>query len=371
MESLMPRNILVTGGAGFIGANFVHYWLSKNPNDRVIVLDALTYAGNTENFASVKEHPQFEFVHGNICDTALVEMLLSSKNINTIVHFAAESHVDRSITGPDAFIETNILGTHSLLKAAKKIWIDEPRRHGKNIILHRFHHVSTDEVYGTLSPQDPAFSETTAYAPNSPYAASKAAADHLVRAYHHTYGLAVTTSNCSNNYGPYHFPEKLIPLIITNILLNKPLPIYGDGKQVRDWLYVEDHVRGIEQVINQGRVGQSYNIGGHNEWQNIDIVNLVCELLNVAFKQNIKLKVRFPEAAHAIEGNAQTLITSVEDRAGHDRRYAIDATKTTQELGYKPKESFESGIRKTIEWYLDNESWWQACKEKAEHDQSI
>ncbi|MGY8872487.1 MAG: dTDP-glucose 4,6-dehydratase [Pseudomonadales bacterium] len=360
------RNILVTGGAGFIGANFVHYWLKRNPKDRVVVLDALTYAGNIENLAPVKENPQFTFEHGNICDTELVEKLIRAKSINTIVHFAAESHVDRSITGPDAFIETNIVGTHSLLKAAKKVWIDEPKNNDEKVLSHRFHHVSTDEVYGTLLPDDPAFSETTAYAPNSPYAASKAAADHLVRAYHHTYGLEVTTSNCSNNYGPYHFPEKLIPLIITNILMNKPLPVYGDGKQIRDWLYVDDHARGIELVLNKGRVGESYNIGGNNEWQNIDIVNLVCELLNDAFKHNSKFKTRFPLAVFAAEENTQTLISYVEDRAGHDRRYAIDATKTSLELGYKPKESFESGIRKTVDWYLENELWWKLCNDKAD-----
>ncbi|WP_372737907.1 dTDP-glucose 4,6-dehydratase [Neptunomonas sp.] len=368
---MTPVTMLVTGGAGFIGANFIQYWLKNNLNDCIVVLDALTYAGNIENLAPVKHNTHFTFVHGNICDTALVEKLLRSHNINTIVHFAAESHVDRSITGPDAFIETNIVGTHSLLKAAKTIWIDEPKSNGKSILDHRFHHVSTDEVYGTLLPQDPAFAETTAYAPNSPYAASKAAADHLVRAYHHTYGLEVTTSNCSNNYGPYHFPEKLIPLIITNILMNKPLPVYGDGKQIRDWLYVDDHARGIELVLNRGRIGESYNIGGNNEWQNIDIVNLVCDLLNDAFNHNSKLKMRFPSATSAAVGNAQALISYVEDRAGHDRRYAIDATKTSLELGYNPKESFESGIRKTLEWYLDNESWWQLCIEKAERDSSV
>ncbi|WP_416305727.1 dTDP-glucose 4,6-dehydratase [Neptunicella sp. SCSIO 80796] len=354
----MSRTLLVTGGAGFIGANFVHYWLQFNPQDRVVVLDALTYAGNIANLAGMENQSNFEFVKGNICDTELVEQLLSREQINTVVHFAAESHVDRSISGPDAFIETNILGTYSLLKACKKIWIDEYQKQGKIPVEHRFHHVSTDEVYGTLEPGEPAFKEDTPYAPNSPYSASKAASDHLVRAYHHTYGLDVTTSNCSNNYGPYHFPEKLIPLIIANILHNKPLPIYGDGKQIRDWLYVEDHARGIELVINRGKVGENYNIGGHNEWANVDIVKLICNKMDEAFANKPELAVRFPHASKAISGNSQELIQYVTDRPGHDRRYAIDATKTTNELGYKPLESFDSGISKTLQWYLDNEDWW-------------
>lgn len=353
------KTLLVTGGAGFIGANFVHYWLKQHMTDKVIVLDALTYAGNKANLEPVAENPNFEFVHGDICDTDLVESLLSRHNVDTIVHFAAESHVDRSITGPDAFIETNIIGTYSLLKAAKKVWIDQPKEKGIEPLSHRFHHVSTDEVYGTLGPNDPAFSETTAYAPNSPYSASKAASDHLVRAYHHTYGLQVTTSNCSNNYGPYHFPEKLIPLIIANILHDKPLPVYGDGQQIRDWLYVVDHARGIELVINAGRVGENYNIGGNNEWANIDIVNLLCKLMNDAFAKDTSLATKYPEAQSALKGRAHSLITYVTDRPGHDRRYAIDATKTNNELGYVPAESFESGIAKTLEWYLQNETWWR------------
>lgn len=353
------RNLLVTGGAGFIGANYVHYWLEQYPNDKVVVLDALTYAGNRANLDPVENNPNFVFAHGDICDTQLVEALLKEHNLDTIVHFAAESHVDRSITGPDAFIETNIIGTYSLLKAAKKVWIDEPKSEGKSPLPHRFHHVSTDEVYGTLEPNDPAFTEETAYAPNSPYSASKAASDHLVRAYHHTYGLEVTTSNCSNNYGPYHFPEKLIPLIITNILHDKPLPIYGDGQQIRDWLYVTDHARGIDLVLNKGRLGENYNIGGHNEWANIDIVKVVCKLMNEAFVNDSSLIARYPEATIVAQGKSEDLITYVTDRAGHDRRYAIDATKTNGELGYKPYESFESGIKKTVEWYLANENWWK------------
>lgn len=352
------RNLLVTGGAGFIGSNYVLYWLEKYPQDKVVVLDALTYAGNRANLASVEDHPNFIFVEVDICDTVTVEELLKEHELNTIVHFAAESHVDRSITGPDAFIETNILGTYSLLKAAKKVWIDEPKAEGKPALAHRFHHVSTDEVYGTLSLTDPAFTEETAYAPNSPYSASKAASDHLVRAYHHTYGLEVTTSNCSNNYGPYHFPEKLIPLIITNILHNKALPIYGDGQQIRDWLYVTDHARGIDLVLNKGRIGENYNIGGHNEWANIDIVTLICQLMNQQFAENPAFAAKYPDALAAIEGQCETLISFVTDRAGHDRRYAIDATKTNNELGYKPAESFETGIQKTLEWYLGNDVWW-------------
>jgi len=355
---MKQRNLLVTGGAGFIGANYVHYWLEQYPNDKVVVLDALTYAGNEANLDPVKRNENFVFVHGDICNTELIEALLKEYKLDTIVHFAAESHVDRSITGPDAFIETNILGTYSLLKAAKKVWIDEPKAEGKSPLSHRFHHVSTDEVYGTLEPNDPAFTEETAYAPNSPYSASKAASDHLVRAYHHTYGLEVTTSNCSNNYGPYHFPEKLIPLIITNIIFNKPLPIYGDGQQIRDWLYVTDHARGIDLVLNKGRLGENYNIGGHNEWANIDIVKVVCKLMNTFF-QDEKVRTKYPEAVLAAEGKCEELITYVTDRAGHDRRYAIDATKTNNELGYKPVESFESGIKKTIEWYINNTQWWE------------
>lgn len=349
-------NLLVTGGAGFIGANFVHYWMKTYPQDKVVVLDALTYAGNKANLDPVAENPNFVFCHGNICDTTLVETLLKEHHIDTLVHFAAESHVDRSITGPDAFIETNIIGTHSLLKAAKKIWLDE----GLNKENHRFHHVSTDEVYGTLGPEDPAFSETTPYAPNSPYSASKAASDHLVRAYYHTYGLQVTTSNCSNNYGPYHFPEKLIPLVITNILQEKPLPIYGDGKQVRDWLYVEDHARGIDLVIREGRLGECYNIGGINEWANIDIVKLICELMNDAFQRDAALAEEYPQAVSARAGSAQVLIEYVTDRLGHDRRYAIDPTRSNEELGYRPAESFETGIRKTLHWYLENRTWWES-----------
>lgn len=350
----MSKTLLVTGGAGFIGANFVHYWLREYPQDKVVVVDALTYAGNLANLASVEANTQMTFVKADICDTERMTSLLRDHKVDTLVHFAAESHVDRSITGPDAFIETNILGTYSLLKAAKVVWLDE------GPVPHRFHHVSTDEVYGTLGPNDPAFTEETAYAPNSPYSASKAASDHLVRAYHHTYGLQVSTSNCSNNYGPFHFPEKLIPLVITNILHNKNLPVYGDGQQIRDWLYVEDHARGIDLVIQQGKVGENYNIGGHNEWANIDIVKLIGKLLETEFAENSAWSAKYPLASAAIAGNTESLITYVKDRPGHDRRYAIDAHKSTTELGYTPVESFETGIRKTVRWYLENDTWWRA-----------
>lgn len=351
----MNNTILVTGGAGFIGANFVHYWLEQYPVAKVIVLDALTYAGNLSNLESVQNNSNFEFVRGDICDAVLVEKLLREHQVSTLVHFAAESHVDRSITGPDAFIETNILGTYALLKAAKKVWLD-----GDSVLPHRFHHVSTDEVYGTLSSTDPAFCEDTAYAPNSPYSASKAASDHLVRAYHHTYGLQVTTSNCSNNYGPLHFPEKLIPLVITHILHDKALPIYGDGQQIRDWLYVSDHAYGIDLVLNKGRVGENYNIGGNNEWANIDIVKTICGLMNAQFEADSSLASRFPAATAVARGESESLITYVKDRPGHDRRYAIDATKSNDELGYQPKESFETGIALTVQWYLNNEAWWRS-----------
>ncbi|TRY30769.1 dTDP-glucose 4,6-dehydratase [Aliiglaciecola sp. M165] len=348
---------LITGGAGFIGTNFVHYWMQKESIKKVVVLDSLTYAGNRKNLAAHESDPKFSFVHGDICDTELVEKLLEEHEISTIIHFAAESHVDRSITGPDAFIETNILGTYSLLKAAKKVWIDNPKIKGKEPLEHRFHHVSTDEVYGTLEPNDPAFSEDHAYAPNSPYSASKAASDHLVRSYYHTFGLQVTTSNCSNNYGPYHYPEKLIPLVITNILNDKPLPIYGDGQQIRDWLFVTDHARGIELVLEKGKVGENYNIGGHNEWSNLDIVKLICDLTDKAFLGNEQLKEKFPNAKAAIAQKSNSLIKFVDDRAGHDRRYAIDATKSFNELGYQPKETFISGLTKTLSWCLANDGW--------------
>lgn len=348
--------LLITGGAGFIGSNFTRYWLNKHPQDRVVVLDALTYAGNLASLKDCQDNKNFRFVHGNICDQTLVEGLLREEGLSVIVHFAAESHVDRSILGPDAFIETNIIGTHVLLKAAKKVWLDEKASPD----THRFHHVSTDEVYGSLAPDDPPFTEDSPYRPNSPYAASKAASDHLVRAYHHTYGLQTTISNCSNNYGPYQFPEKLIPLLIVNILNNKPLPVYGDGLNVRDWLFVEDHNRGIELILDKGKPGGVYNIGGNNEWKNIDIVKLVCQELDRAFSDSDELKRRYPDAPQVVGRSATSLITFVQDRLGHDRRYAIDAAKIMNAIGYRPDERFETGIKKTIAWYLDNPGWWHS-----------
>lgn len=350
------RSLLVTGGAGFIGANFVHYWAKRFPDDRLVVLDALTYAGNRASLAAITAHPAYRFVHGDIGDADLVRQLLVDEKIDTIVHFAAESHVDRSIHEPDAFIRTNVVGTHNLLRVARDVWLDSDAAPEK----HRFHHVSTDEVYGTLGPDDPAFTEETRYAPNSPYAASKAAADHLVRSYHHTYGLEVTTSNCSNNYGPYQFPEKLIPLMIVNALSGKPLPVYGDGTNIRDWLYVEDHCRGIELVLDQGRIGETYNIGGNNECSNIEIVTRICAGIDELFAANNDLSGRFPEAPAASGTRTDTLISFVKDRPGHDWRYAIDATKAGRELKYVPRESFASGLEKTLEWMLENETWWRS-----------
>src|SRR5580658_1903561 len=334
------RKLLVTGGAGFIGANFVHYWISQHPDDRLVVLDALTYAGNMANLELAKSHPAFRFVHGDICDSERVAELLREERIDTMVHFAAESHVDRSIHGPDAFIEANVVGTHSLLKAAREVWLQDG-----SAPQHRFHHVSTDEVYGSLGPADPGFNEQTAYAPNSPYSATKAASDHLVRAYHHTYGLQVSTSNCSNNYGPYHFPEKLIPLVIVNILHGRPLPVYGDGRNVRDWLHVSDHCRGIELILSKGKAGEVYNIGGASECENIRLVRLLCDIADEAFGKEESLRVAYPQCPAARGESTATLIKYVTDRAGHDRRYAIDARKIQRDLGYRAAISLEAGIR--------------------------
>ncbi len=346
--------LLVTGGAGFIGANFVHYWLGAHPGDRLVVLDALTYAGNLANLEPVKEEPALRFVHGNICDTALVERLLREEGIDTIVHLAAESHVDRSIHGPDAFIETNVQGTHSMLKAARKVWLEE-----RTVPRHRFHHVATDEVYGSLGADDPAFHERTPYAPNSPYSASKAASDHLVRAYHHTYGLEVTTSNCSNNYGPFHFPEKLIPLMIVNLLHGRSLPIYGDGRNVRDWLHVSDHCRGIDLILEKGRPGEVYNIGGGAESENLQLAQALCAVADEIFCQQPDLAARFPQCPAARGVKSSVLIQFVKDRPGHDRRYAIDCGKIERELGYRAQVSLESGLRDTFAWYVQNEQWWR------------
>lgn len=332
-------SILVTGGAGFIGSNFVLDWLAQS-DEAVVNLDALTYAGNLQNLASLQGDARHVFVQGDIGDRALVDRLLAEHRPRAVVHFAAESHVDRSIHGPGAFIKTNVEGTFTLLEAARGYW---SALEGEAKAAFRFLHVSTDEVYGSLAPDAPAFTENHPYEPNSPYSASKAASDHLVRAWHHTYGLPVLTTNCSNNYGPYHFPEKLIPLMIVNALAGKPLPVYGDGRQIRDWLYVKDHCAGIRTVLAKGRTGETYNIGGWNEKANIEIVHTVCALLD-------EMK---PDAA----GPYARLITHVKDRPGHDRRYAIDARKIERELAWRPAETFESGIRKTVRWYLDNAAW--------------
>ncbi len=349
------KRLLVTGAAGFIGSNFVRYWVETHPEDVVVIVDALTYAGNRSNINDLLSD-NCVFVKSDINDTDQMMALLREHQIETIVHFAAESHVDRSIEGPDAFIEANILGTHSLLKAARQVWQVEKQAPD----THRFHHVSTDEVYGSLEPDDPAFTELTAYAPNSPYSASKASSDFLVRAYHHTYGLKVTTSNCSNNYGPYHFPEKLIPLVIINILHGKALPIYGDGKNIRDWLFVSDHARGIEKVLNAGRLGETYNIGGVNEWTNIDIVTLICDALDARFAADTALAASYPDCPAAKGVACTSLISYVTDRAGHDFRYAIDTAKIRDELGYEPAVTFEQGMDMTLDWYLDNPTWWQS-----------
>jgi dTDP-glucose 4,6-dehydratase len=353
------RDLLVTGGAGFIGCNFVQHWLASRDVGQVVVLDALTYAGTRSSLAPVEADARFTFVHGDICTPGLAASLLRERSLDTIVHFAAESHVDRSISGPDAFVTTNVLGTHELLKAARTVWLEE--RVVREPV--RFHHVSTDEVYGSLAPGAPGFHEATPYAPNSPYAASKAASDHLVRAYHHTYGLPVTTTNCSNNYGPYHFPEKLIPLMIVNILDGKPLPVYGDGRQVRDWLFVGDHVRAIATVLAHGRVGEVYNVGGRNEWANIDIVRLVCALVDAQLHTEAGLRARFPSSPASRGGSSSASITHVTDRPGHDRRYAVDATKLQSTLGFVPAWGFEDGLRETIAWFLHNEHWWRRIQD--------
>ena len=353
--SFVPRNVFITGGAGFIGANFVRYWLAKSGPGRVVVFDALTYAGNIDNLAGLDGDPRYFFVKGDICEEAAVRSLLEQHQIDTVVHFAAESHVDRSILGPDDFIRTNIVGTHSLLKAAKALWID--RKTGP---AHRFHHVSTDEVYGSLGPQDSAFHENTPYAPNSPYSASKASSDHLVRAYHETYGLDVTVTNCSNNYGPYQFPEKLIPLTIVNILLGKPLPVYGDGLQVRDWLHVEDHCAAIALALTRGRSGEVYNVGGNAECTNIEIVRALCGLVDGQLVRRSNLRAAFPDSPAAGSKRALDLITHVRDRLGHDRRYAINYSKAKRELGYAPARDLASGLKATLDWYLANTRWWRA-----------
>ena len=343
--------ILVTGGAGFIGSNFVLTWRKSNPA-AVVNLDLLTYAGNAANLASLENDARYVFAHGDICDAPLVASLLRQHRPRAIVHFAAESHVDRSIVSPEAFIRTNVMGTFTLLDQARAYWAELDERGRAQF---RFLHVSTDEVYGTLAESDPAFRETTPYAPNSPYAASKASSDHLARAYFHTFGLPVVTTNCSNNYGPFQFPEKLIPLMILNALEGKPLPVYGDGRNVRDWLFVEDHCAAIRQVLAHGRPGETYNVGGSSERANIDVVTTICDLVD-------EMRPR------AGAGPRRSLITYVKDRPGHDRRYAIDASKIQRELGWRPAEGFETGLRKTVGWYLENTAWIESVRTGAYRD---
>jgi dTDP-glucose 4,6-dehydratase len=335
----MSKRVLITGGAGFIGSNFVHHWC-KNHEGRVVVLDILGYAGNSENLADLASQDRFRLVKGDICDRPLVADLLQAEKIDTVIHFAAESHVDRSILGPAAFVQTNVVGTFTLLEAFRHHWQDLGKPDA-----YRFLHVSTDEVYGSLGEDDPAFTETTPYAPNSPYSASKAGSDHLARAYFHTYGMPTLITNCSNNYGPYQFPEKLIPLMCLNILLGTPLPVYGDGQNVRDWLHVSDHCVAIDRVLHQATPGDVYNIGGNNQVKNLDIVHQLCDLMG-------ELAVDLPKTP-------RELITFVSDRPGHDRRYAMDISKIERELGWSPAYNFETGLRQTVEWYLQNRDWWQ------------
>lgn len=336
----MEDLIFVTGGAGFIGSNFILQWIASEPA-RIVNLDKLTYAGNLHNLHAIEAHPRYRFEQGDIVDRDFLRNLLRREQPRAIVHFAAESHVDRSIHGPDDFVRTNVNGTFSLLEEARAYWLALPEPDRESF---HFLHVSTDEVYGSLGPNDPAFTETTPYNPNSPYSASKAASDHLVRAYHHTYGLPVLTTNCSNNYGPHQFPEKLIPLMILNACAGKPLPVYGDGENVRDWLYVEDHCRAIREVLSRGRVGETYNIGGRSEKRNLEIIGAICELLD-------ELRPNDPAVPHS------KLVSFVKDRPGHDRRYAIDSRKIERELNWRPLETFESGIRKTVCWYLEHKDW--------------
>lgn len=345
MGSRQARRLLVTGGAGFIGSNFVQYWCDRYPEDKVVVLDALTYAGNRHNLANLETRANFRFVQGDIGDRTLIDTLLSSEQINTLAHFAAESHVDRSILGPAAFVQTNVVGTFTLLEAFRQHWENrlKPQHAATDAV---FLHVSTDEVYGSLGPNDPAFSETTPYAPNSPYSASKAGSDHLVRAYFHTYGVPTVITNCSNNYGPYQFPEKLIPLMCINALVGKNLPVYGDGQNIRDWLYVGDHCSALDVVIHNGKRGETYNIGGNNEVKNIELVNLLCQLMD-------ELAPELPVKP------CNQLITFVKDRLGHDRRYAINATKIKTDLGWTPSVTIETGLRRTVEWYLTHRDWWE------------
>lgn len=349
-ENHQPSRLLITGGAGFIGSNFVHHWCSAYPKDRVVVLDALTYAGNRQNLADLEGVANLRFVKGDICDRSIIDKLLAEEAIDKVVHFAAESHVDRSILGPGAFVQTNVVGTFTLIESFRQYW----QAHGEPKD-YRFLHVSTDEVFGSLELDEPAFTENTPYSPNSPYSASKAGSDHLVRAYFHTYKLPTLITNCSNNYGPYHYPEKLIPLMIINILLGKPLTIYGDGQNVRDWLYVEDHCRALDVVIHRGIPGETYNVGGNNEVKNMDLVCMICDLMDVTASE---LPV-YP---------SRKLITSVKDRPGHDRRYAINSSKIQTELYWLPKVNIKDGLEKTVKWYLENRNWWLSLSNKEPQD---
>ncbi len=345
------KHVLVTGGAGFIGSNFLHFLLETEPDAQVVNLDSLTYAGNLENLRDLPDPARHTFIQGDICDQALVSDLFHRYAIDTVVHFAAETHVDRSILGPGQFIQTNIVGTFTLLEAARQYWLAERALPAGEV---HFHHVSTDEVFGSLNPGDPPFSETTPYAPNSPYSAAKASSDHLVRAYYQTYGLPVTITNCSNNYGPFQFPEKLIPLMILNALSGKPLPIYGDGQQIRDWLYVGDHCEAIWKVIKEGRLGETYNVGGDNQPANLAIVQTLCSILD----ELVPL---------ANSSSYEKLIQYVQDRPGHDRRYAMDITKISQELGWRPRQSLHTGLLRTVEWYLHHPDWVEAVRAKSDY----
>jgi dTDP-glucose 4,6-dehydratase len=349
----MKRRLLITGGAGFIGANFTRCWSAWRPDDRIVVLDALTYAANFASIEPLCASERVRFVHGDIRDFDLVRNLLESEQLDTIVHFAAESHVDRSIHGPAAFIQANIVGTQVLLDAARAAWIERN-------VPHRFHHISTDEVYGSLEPDAAPFTESHPYDPRSPYAASKAASDHLVRAYGNTYGLDYTLSNCSNNYGPFQFPEKLIPLCILNALEGRPLPIYGDGRNVRDWLHVEDHCAAVRAILDASPAGRTWNVGGNNEYANIDLVRTLCAAIDESFAADPALRERFPNAAPSRKAQSAELITYVKDRPGHDRRYAIDATRIEKELGWTPQIEPKLGLKRTVKWFLENEAWWRA-----------
>jgi len=345
------RNVLITGGAGFIGSNFVRYVLQTQPDISIVNLDLLTYAGSLENLKELPSPDRYQFVKRDICNQAVVEDILRRYQIDTIVHFAAETHVDRSIYGPSAFVQTNIFGTFSLLEATRKVWLNENKVDSNAV---RFHHISTDEVFGSLTPDAPAFDEKTPYSPNSPYAASKASSDHLVRTYAHTYGLPVTLTNCSNNYGPYQFPEKLIPLMILNALEGKPMPIYGDGRQIRDWLYVQDHCEAIWQVLQYGRTDESYNVGGNNQPTNLEIVDIICDIFD-------ELKPQSPYRPHA------GLKKFVSDRPGHDRRYAMNISKIGLELGWQPRHPLKEGLLKTVCWYLEHEDWIQAIRKQKDY----